>query len=200
MTSNVVLGQLDLNGSPSSYSAWNDTNKVLHTYTPAIFEKLLGTLNHNRSLPLGAQLKINVSGQWAAQDVNTSEKFYLGGPYGVRAYPVAQAGGDQGVLGTVEIQRPLPKNLIASVFVDSGMVRQYVSTYKGWQGQTAAANTYSLTGTGLGLKWQYQGVTLSGIVAWKVGKNPLLSQTGLAVDNDSTNSSPRGWLTAGYGF
>ncbi len=200
MTSHVVLGQLDLNGSPQSYSAWYDASKMLHTYTPAIFEKLLGALNHSRSLPLGVQLKINVSGQWAAQDLNTSEKFYLGGPYGVRAYPVAQAGGDQGVLGTVEIQRSLPKNLMASVFVDSGMVRQYVNTYQGWQGQTAAANTYSLTGAGLGLKWQYQDVTLSGVVAWKVGKNPMLSQTGLAVDNDSTNNSPRGWLTAGYGF
>jgi len=200
MTSNVVLGQLDLNGSPQSYGAWQDDNKVLHTYTPAIFEKIVGTLNHSRSLPLEAQLKINVSGQWAAQNLNSSEQFYLGGPYGVRAYPVAQAGGAQGVLGTVEIQRPLPKNLMASVFVDSGMVRQYVSTYPGWQGQTAASNTYSLTGAGLGLKWQYKGVTLSGIVAWKVGKNPLLSQTGLAVDNDSTNNSPRGWLNAGYGF
>jgi hemolysin activation/secretion protein len=200
MTSNVVLGQLDLNGSPQSYGAWQDDNKVLHTYTPAIFEKIVGTLNHSRSLPLEAQLKINVSGQWAAQNLNSSEQFYLGGPYGVRAYPVAQAGGAQGVLGTVEIQRPLPKNLMASVFVDSGMVRQYVNTYPGWQGQTAASNTYSLTGAGLGLKWQYKGVTLSGIVAWKVGKNPLLSQTGLAVDNDSTNNSPRGWLNAGYGF
>lgn len=202
VTSNAMVGQLDIDdSSPSSYSTWVDSNRQLHRYTPENFQKLTGTLNHNRSLPLiGAHLMISMNGQWSAQNLNSSEQFYLGGPNGVRAYPVAQGGGSQGLLGSLELQKQLPKNLIASLFVDSGVVKQYSNPYPNWQGLTAATNVYNLTGAGLGLKWNYKGFLLSGIVAWKLGQNPLLSQKGIVVDNDNTNNSPRGWLNAGYNF
>jgi hypothetical protein len=118
----------------------------------------------------------------------------------VRAYPVAQGGGSQGGLGTVELRQKLPQNFIASVFYDAGIVQQFKNTTENWQGLTNANNTYWLQGAGLGLKWAYEGWNLAGMVAWQVGQNPLYSYTGKAVANDGTTTNPRGWITASYQF
>jgi hypothetical protein len=55
-------------------------------------------------------------------------------------------------------------------------------------------------GAGLGLKWIFGGWNVAGSVAWQVGKNPLYSQTGQAVNTDGTTTNPRGWITASYTF
>lgn len=47
-------------------------------------------------------------GQWANRNLDSSEDFALGGPYGVRGYPVGEARGDMGVLGTLELRYDLP--------------------------------------------------------------------------------------------
>ena len=44
-------------------------------------------------------LYLSYSRQWATKNLDSSEKFSLGGPYGVRAYPVGEASGDDGWSG-----------------------------------------------------------------------------------------------------
>lgn len=172
------------------------------TYTPASFTKLAlsGSRNQQLSEDGLTSLYLAVSGQAASVNLNSAEQFYLGGPYAVRAYPVAQAAGSQGGLATAELRRQLPKNITLSAFFDAGTVQQYKSTFDGWQGLTNANNTYSLMGAGLGLKWNYGGWNLAGSVAWKVGSNPLYSQNGQAVNTDGTTTNPRGWITGSYTF
>jgi hypothetical protein len=89
---------------------------------------------------------------------------------------------------------------MASVFFDAGVVQQYKNPYTDWQGATNANNTYSLMGAGMGVKWDWEGWNLGAMVAWKVGSNPLYSQSGQAVNTDGTTTDPRGWLTASYQF
>ena len=55
-------------------------------------------------------------------------------------------------------------------------------------------------GAGFGLKWDYQGWGIAGMVAWKVGQNPLYSSTGQPVNTDGTTTQPRGWISASYNF
>jgi hemolysin activation/secretion protein len=133
-------------------------------------------------------------------NLNSAEQIYMGGPYAVRAYPVAQGGGSQGGIGTVELRHQFPERITGSVFYDIGLVQQYKNTYPGWQGLTNANNTYSLQGAGFGVKWDWEGWNLGAMVAWQVGKNPLYSSTGQQVATDGTTTNPRGWFTGSYQF
>lgn len=189
----LVFGYLDILGtSLPGYGA----------YTPPSFTKFAVSGSRNQQLTGDGRnsLFVSFSGQLASTNLNSAEQFYLGGPYGVRAYPVAQGAGSQGGLATVELRHQLPQNLTFSGFFDAGIVQQYKNMYAGWQGLTNANNTYSLMGAGVGLKWFYQGWNIAGSVAWKVGSNPLYSQTGQPVNTDGTTTNPRGWITASYTF
>ena len=55
-------------------------------------------------------------------------------------------------------------------------------------------------GSGIGVTWRDYGWSISGMIAWQVGKNPLYNQYGQAVNVDSTTTNPRGWLTGSYQF
>ena len=189
----VVQGYLDILGTSSpGYGA----------YTPPSFTKLALSGSRNQQLTEDGltSFYVAMSGQMASVNLNSAEQFYLGGPYAVRAYPVAQGGGSQGGLATAELRRQLPQNLTLSAFFDAGVIQQYKNLYPGWQGLTHANNTYSLMGAGLGLKWIWGGWNVSGSVAWQVGKNPLYNQYGQPVNTDGTTTNPRGWITGSYTF
>jgi len=171
-------------------------------YTPASFAKYTFAANRNQQLTEGGNttLYMAINGQFSSVNLNSAEQIYLGGPYAVRAYPVAQSGGSQGGVGTVELRHQFPERITGSLFYDVGLVQQYKNTYLGWQGQTNANNTYSLQGAGFGVKWDWQGWNLGAMVAWQVGKNPLYSSTGQQVATDGTTTNPRGWFTGSYQF
>jgi hypothetical protein len=63
-----------------------------------------------------------VSGQTASKNLDSSEKFSLGGINGVRAYPQGEASGDEGYRGTVELRHNVMPNVQATVFYDWGKV------------------------------------------------------------------------------
>ena len=194
----LVFGHLDIlsttpgAGSPSGYGY----------YTPSNFTKLSFAANRTQQLNEGGttSLYAAASGQFASVNLNSAEQIYLGGPYGVRAYPVAQSGGAQGGIFTVELRHQLQEKFTVSTFFDAGVVQQYKNLYPGWQGLTNANNTYSLMGAGFGVKWDYEGWGIGAMVAWKVGQNPLYSSTGQPVNTDGTTTQPRGWVTASYNF
>ena len=169
---------------------------------PANFNKVTFSANRVQLLSSsgGTTLYIAASGQYASANLSSAEQFYLGGPYGVRAYPVAQGAGAQGALGTIELRQKLPAQFMGYTFFDAGIVQQFKNTFIGWQGLTNANNTYSLSGAGLGLKWAYREVVLNAMVAWRVGSNPLYNQYGQAVNSDGTNKNPQAWFSASFYF
>jgi hemolysin activation/secretion protein len=173
-------------------------------FTPSNFTKLTFSGNRNQQLTAGGTTTafVSVNGQFASVNLNSAEQIYMGGPYGVRAYPVAQGGGSQGGIATAELRHQFPQRILASIFFDAGMVQQYKSSsnYEQLKGPTNASNTYTLMGAGFGVKWDWEGWNLGAMVAWKVGNNPLYNQSGQAVNTDGTNTNPRGWVTASYQF
>ncbi|CAM3698443.1 ShlB/FhaC/HecB family hemolysin secretion/activation protein [Polynucleobacter arcticus] len=192
-SANIVLGSLNiLSTSTQGYGE----------YTPQSFTKFTFAGNRTQQLSEDGTTTafVSISGQLASVNLNSAEQIYMGGPYAIRAYPVAQGGGSQGGIGTIELRQQFPQRIIASVFFDAGVVQQYKNPYTNWQGQTNANNTYSLMGTGVGLKWDWEGWNLGAMVAWQVGNNPLYSTSGQAVNTDGTTTNPRGWLTASYQF
>jgi hemolysin activation/secretion protein len=70
------------------------------------FIYLRGDLEHTQELPGGAQLYGKVQGQVAGQPLVSSEQFAGGGLGTVRGYLEAEALGDNGVFGTLELRSP----------------------------------------------------------------------------------------------
>lgn len=202
----LVLGHLDiLSTSAANYSMYPVPNTNPQSYqfiTPSSFAKMTFSANRNQQIVEDGSTTIYsaISGQFASTNLNSAEQFYLGGPYGVRAYPVAQSGGSQGGIFTMELRHQLKEKITLTSFFDAGVVQQYKNMYPNWQGLTNANNTYSLMGAGVGLLWGYEGWNINASVAWKVGQNPLYSYAGQPVNTDGTTTQPRGWISASYNF
>lgn len=115
----------------------------------------------------------SLSAQFAGGNLDSSEKFVLGGPSGVRAHPVGEGSGDDGWLVTAELRRELgslpalPASQVqALVFVDTGAVRLHRHP---WAGALAPGrgNQVALSGVGVGVNvvagpWQLRAAVARG--------------------------------------
>lgn len=95
-----------------------------------------------------------VNGQVASKNLDISEKMYLGGIDGVRAYPQGEAFGDEGYLATVEARYLLPPfsgqwmgHLQLVSFVDTGTVTLNENRWDN------SERTRTLSGAGVGVNW-----------------------------------------------
>jgi hemolysin activation/secretion protein len=171
------------------------------TNTPTTFTKINLSGSRNQQLvPDQTVLSISVSGQIASVDLDSAEKFYLGGPNGIRAYPGSQAGGSQGAMINIEIQQQLEDKFVGSAFFDAGFVQQYRNKNLFVPGDTNANNSYSLRGAGLGLKRADQDFIFSTSIAWKLGHNPLYTAEGVGVNNDGRSKGAYIWAQAQWIF
>src|SRR5699024_6918706 len=64
--------------------------------TEGHFARLTLSLLRWQSLPGRFSLSPRLQGQWSDDNLDSSEKFSLGGAHGVRAYPQGEASGDRG--------------------------------------------------------------------------------------------------------
>lgn len=108
-------------------------------------------------------LYAQLQGQWADGNLDSSEKLYLGGAYGVRAYPQGEASGDQGWLANLELRYALSDAWQFSSFVDHGEVRLHKDTWDDGE------NHRHLSGAGLGAAWAAHGWRVSATAAWRLG-------------------------------
>lgn len=193
VASTFVQGRLDLSANQG-----NATFDAATAGTQGDYSKFRASWVRLQTIDARQQLLTRFSGQWAGKNLDSSEKIFLGGYDGVRAYPQGEAGGDMGVLGTIEysyaLAVPLPGTLRASAFVDGGWVQLNKSAWPGFQGgRTNLSNSYGLSGIGVGLNWALpQNFILNLNVAGKIGNNPGASLTGQ--DADGRSSRVRGWL------
>ncbi len=147
-------------------------------------------INVLRLQSLGERLSayVSFSGQKGGKNLDSSEKFVLGGANGVRAYPQGEATGDSGYVATMELRYTLniavlPGLLQPFVFVDNGGVTVNENPF------VAGPNTRHLSAGGLGLTWVKAGdfqVKLT--LATRLGE-----QRSTASDTDRHT---RGWLQA----
>lgn len=111
------------------------------------YHKLTADFNHVRYWKLW-NLRFNVSAQLANRTLDGSERFYLGGLSGVRAYPASETSGDVGYTATMELRRATGiEGLEAAAFIDVGEVTRM----KGY------GEHRNLAGWGLGLRYAKPG-------------------------------------------
>lgn len=134
-------------------------------------------------------LSARFSAQWASKNLDSSERFSLGGASGVRAYPVGEGIGDNGWL--VQIELRYQKGAFAPyAFYDAGAVR--INAIPGSLNPVPSTNERSIAGAGVGTRYQEGRWNADLAVAWQArGGNP---------EADTLIRVPRVWMTVGYQF
>jgi hemolysin activation/secretion protein len=199
--SSVSWGVTATVGNLSIANTTQANNDLNGAATAGTFGKLSFNGAYSQQLPIErTSAQISAYGQVANKNLNSAEQFYLGGPYGIRAYPVAQGPGSQGAIASVEVTHKYDDNLSLGAFFDAGVVQQYVSTYANWQGQTNAGNTYPLYATGLTAKYSYERFLLQAALAFRVGSNPLYTQSGQQLNVDNFYRNTQGWIKGTFYF
>lgn len=157
-------GTVDMTGSP------NRAADLSGEQTAGEFSKF--RLNTSVLQPLGGihAFYTGLSLQRASKNLDGSEKIYLGGPLGVRAYGVGEGMGSDGELVTFEFRHKLSANTTLSEFYDHGHVRAW---HDGSAPGAPADNSASLRGYGLSLSHRLDtGITLKGTWAHRLGEDP----------------------------
>jgi len=141
------------------------------------FNKVQASFARSQSVVGPFSLYGAVRGQYAFNNLDSSEKMELGGAYGVRAYPEGEAFGDIGYLATVEARlmlggqrETLPGQFEVFGFVDTGEVRY---TKDPW---FPGANSTRRSAYGAGVSWAGPyGLLFKGTYARKLGTGPATS-------------------------
>jgi hemolysin activation/secretion protein len=141
-------GKNDLKNSP------NYATDISNSHTHGIFNRAQLSFRRDQFLKNDYTLVIKGSGQLTDHNLDSSQKFYLGGPTGVRAYPSSEGSGSEGYLLNLELKKDLPFNLTGSIFYDQGYVRQNVDNFDASGVVINALNTYKLKGYGLEFSWR----------------------------------------------
>ena len=156
------------------------------------YNKVFLALNRLQAVTENVRGLLSYSGQRATNNLDSSEKFSVGGVSGVRAYPPGEAAGDDVHLVQAELRynagTPLGGQLTPSVFWDHARSRL---NHEPWEGFTGT-NDRRLTGVGVGLEWTRPGVFFARTwLARKVGNEPATADT---------DRKHRFWFQAGVLF
>lgn len=153
------------------------------------FTKLRWYVSRQQQLIPWLSLFGSFLGQKAFSTMDSAERFYLGGPQNVRAFPVNEASGSTGWLATAEVRGQLPWGFDLTGFFDTGYVENSASI----------GPSYSLKGGGFSVSWHSPwGIALNATWAHRLGDNPNPTATGK--DQDGSFMRDRVWLSASYAF
>lgn len=191
---NYGVGNVGLGNSP------NYLADQIGYQTNGGYSRMRWSLNRNQTVMRDLSFFVSGQGQFASGNMDSSEKFYLGGPYGVRAYPTNEGAGSQGVMINLELRHKLADNLMLTGFYDWGQISQNMNNVAGDASTILSSlNTYALSGYGLSVTWSgpYRS-SLSAIWAHRVGGNPNPTSSGL--DQNGSLNLNRFWLLASISF
>jgi hemolysin activation/secretion protein len=186
----AVRGRVDLSGSP------NELMDSLTTRTAGSYDKLQFSASRLQVLTERVSMYAGITGQTAGKNLDSSERFYLGGSGGVRAYPQDEGGGAEGMLVNLEARARLPMSFNVTGFLDWGTVR--INKDNDIPG-AVARNRADFKGAGVSGSWTASfGLTLKATVSRRIGSNPM--PTGTGDDQDGSLEKNRFWLQASMPF
>ena len=156
------------------------------------YGKLAYNFTRVQALTASLRASLSYSGQRASKNLDSSEKFSLGGLTGVRAYPPGEAAGDDVTLAQAELRYDAGTlaggQLTPLVFADWARSRLNHRKWTGFSGP----NNRRLAGYGFGAQWAVSGAYfVRGWYARKSGEEPATA------DRDRKD---RLWMQAGILF
>ena len=140
-----------------------------------------------QTLPGPFSLMARLSVQGASNNLDSSEKLSLGGANGVRAYPSGEANGDAVALGQIEL-RYAAGDWMPYAFFDAGHVQTNLRPQPGDD-----SNLRSLSGAGLGLRWQTMAWSADAALAWRIAGGAPQADT-------HSDSQPLAWFSLSSRF
>jgi len=197
----ATRGQLDLSESP-----FNEEIDALTLQTAGWYTRVNYSLGRQQAIPAlpgnGWSVLASLNGQWADGNLDSVEKFQLGGPFGVRAWPIGEGSGDHGQIVTLELRKYLGavagSRWTASAFYDRGRIRQFDTPFPG-QFEDPADNTYYLEGYGVGLSASFgERLNARFLMARQRGENPNADAEGR--DVDGRDDETRIWVIGSMTF
>ena len=160
------------------------------------FGRATWSINRNQALSAGMSAVLSMNGQWAQKNLDSGQKFSIGGATSVRACRSGVLSGDSGAFGSLELRYilPMPQAMEptgtwqVTAFVDSAMLQTNKNPW------SSGSNEASLNGAGLGLNWQGpQGVSGRIFIASSLGELP----TQLA---GSASTHTNAWMELSWAF
>lgn len=152
----------------------NDSDK-----TNGDFAKTVFIYQREQYVAENINFYMSFTGQVANKNLDSSEKLFIDGPEGVRAFQPGDMSGDQGYKVTGEFRWRLPGWSDADNDCYLNFFYDYGSVIICKRPSSAVSNRRSLMGTGLGLLWMMKpDYTVRLDYAWKIGRGQ-----GEAADN-----------------
>jgi hemolysin activation/secretion protein len=155
------------------------------------FNKLRTTLTFIEPWTAKTDVYVAFNGQLADKNLDSSEKFQLGGAMGVRAYPTGEGSGSDGKMLNFELRHRFDNGVSLTGFYDWGSVddlhtpNPYASN---------SVNSYDLKGFGLSAGYTFRnGVTAKATWATRDGDNPN-PKIPSGTDQDGSRDRNRFWL------
>jgi hemolysin activation/secretion protein len=131
-----------------------------------------------------------LSAQRAGKNLDSSEGYSLGGAQGVRAYSQGEGTGDEGYLVQLEARYQMG-SLAPYVFHDAGRVT--VNANNAQLTTPSNANSRSLAGSGLGVRYSAGRLSVDAALAWR-------TKGGRPADLNERDAKPRVWVVGRYAF
>lgn len=162
--------------------------------TLGTYQKIRANILRRQNFNNRLYLLLSARGQYAFNNLDSSEHFSLGGPYGVRAYPTSEASGDMGYLTRAELRWLLPlgaqdQQLHLATYLEHGGV--WINKDNDAIGNPK--NHRNLQGIGLGLIWsRWEDWFLRLDYAWKLGSEEPTS--------DTSHTGGHFWIRGGVYF
>lgn len=171
------------------YGQERTDDRVSRARTAGNFSKFNLELQRVEYITDRSSVLLSFNGQYATKNLTSAEKISIGGPDGVRGYPIGEGVGDQGLTLSVEYRyltglRIFGAGMSLTAFYDYGLIRQDRIPYQTTQGR----NSTNLDSVGVGVLLGREGsYTLTAGVATRIG--------GQAPTSGDPDYRPRGWFS-----
>jgi hemolysin activation/secretion protein len=175
----ATVGRLDLDAATEAIDAAT-------ARTAGGFSRINLDVSRLQRLPGPFAASARLALQWTADNLDSSEGFALGGPYGVRGYPPGEALGARGALVQAEL-RWLAGPATPYALLDLGRTTANPSPW-----DSASDVTRTLGAAGVGLRGGSAGWSFDASLAWRT--------RGGAPTSDTHDHVPRLFATASYRF
>jgi hemolysin activation/secretion protein len=179
---------------------------ALFSQTAGYYTKANISLSRLQNVVDDFSMKLSIDGQWASKNLDTSEKYSLGGPYSVAGYPVGQVSGDNGALFYIDLRydfynMPWGGDFQVKTYYTYGWTQIFKDPSAWFEvPQYADNNEVRLQTAGIGLSQTWDNSTVVRLLVGKqVGEN-VLRQYYDGKDYDQSDSDYRAWLEAIYYF
>ena len=155
------------------------------------YNKVRWALSRQQAVAKGITLFASIQGQHTgSKPLDSSENMSLGGPSGVRAYPVGEASGPQGAVASLELRWAVSPEWLITPFYDHGRVQKR---------NDDALRDYSLKGAGVSVTWTGpDGWVAKATYARRMGNNPNPASNGK--DQDGSLHKDRVWVSLNRSF